>query len=63
MQDQWIEFLEEFESGNVKHGMRPGWFSESESKAVAEIEKFRASLRKIGYDVDYSIVETVSKIG
>ncbi len=62
VQDQWIKFLEEFESGDVKHGVRLGWFSESEGKVVAEIKKFRASLRKIGYDVEDRIVEEIIKM-
>ena len=62
VQDQWIKFLEEFESGDVKHGVRLGWFSKSEGKVVAEIEKFRAALRKIGYDVDDRIVEEIFKM-
>ena len=62
VQDQWIKFLEEFESGDVKHGVRLGWFDESEGKVVAEIEKFRAALRKIGYDVDDRIVEEIFKL-
>ena len=62
VQDQWIKFLEEFESGNLKHGVLPGWFSKSEGEVVAKIEKFRASLRKIGYDVKDSIVDEIFKV-
>ena len=62
VRDQWIKFLEEFESGDVKHGVRLGWFSKSGGKVVAEIEKFRAALRKIGYDVDDRIVEEIFKM-
>lgn len=62
VQDQWIKIVEEFESGGLKQGMRFGWFNKSEGEVVAKIEKFRSSLRKIGYDVKDSLVDEIFKV-
>lgn len=61
-QDQWMKILEEFESGDLKQGMRIGWFRKADKKVAAKIEKFRASLRKIGYDVTDGFVERIDKV-
>ena len=57
---QWERIIEEIESGNIKPGMRIGWFQKDGERVAAEIEKFRSSMRKIGYDVDERIVERIS---
>ena len=62
VQDQWIKILEEFESGDVKPGLRIGWFRKSDKKVADKIEKFRASMRKIGYDVTDNFVERIDKV-
>ena len=62
VREQWMKILKEIESGGLKQGTRFGWFSKSEGKVVAEIEKFRAALRKIGYDVMDSFVEKIFKV-
>ena len=60
--EQWLKIADEIESGNVKPGLRIGWFCKSDKKAADKVEKFRAAMRKIGYDVDDRIVEDVSLI-
>ena len=55
--EQWLKIADEIESGNIK----PGWFRKSDKKVAAKIEKFRSSMRKIGYEVDNRIVERISK--
>lgn len=62
VQDQWIKIVEELESGNIKPGLRIGWFRKSDKKVVDKIEKFRASLRKIGYDVTDGFVDRIAKV-
>lgn len=62
VREQWMKILKEIESGGLKHGMRFGWFSESEGKVVDEIEKFRAALCNIGYDVKDSLVDKIFKV-
>lgn len=62
VREQWMKIVEEIESGGLKQGMRFGWFSKAEKKAADKIEKFRASLRKIGYDVNDSIVDEIFKV-
>ena len=62
VQDQWIKIVEEFESGDVKPGMRLGWFCKANKKIAAEIEKFHAALRNIGYDVKDDFVDKIFKV-
>jgi len=61
VREQWMNIVEEFESGNIKPGLRIGWFRKSDKKVADKIEKFRAALRKIGYDVDDGIVNKISR--
>lgn len=61
-QDQWMKIVEEFESGDLKPGLRIGWFHKADKKVADKIEKFRASLRKIGYDVTDGFVERIAKV-
>ena len=60
--EQWMKIVEEFESGNIKPGLRIGWFRKADKKPAAKIEKFIESMRKIGYNVDDEIVEKISRM-
>lgn len=62
VREQWMKILEEIESGDLKPGLRIGWFRKADKKVADKIEKFRASLRKLGYDVTNNFVESIVKV-